>query len=514
MKDLVEIKKYILATEDQDLVLCTLVRKSGSSYRGIGSKKVIGPKTSLGLLSGGCLEASIEKSARERKSEMPFIESFSTLADEDRLLGYQTGCQGVIDILFERIPEKTSGQWQEQLDLMIPMGPQRPASGVLVTLEGDKRGKRVFTLTKPRAPTKDVLFEEWIEPLHLVVIGCGPDAPAYLPLAHSLGWTIQFIDYRRSFVDAMKLEGIEAQCVALDKMADVIPQGDRVAVLMMTHNYEADLEIMRSLRNQRVGYFGCLGPAKRYERLKKDLLDLHGEFLSEHLQSVISAPMGIFTHNNSPEEIALSTVAQIQDKLVETLKHNTWTLVLAAGASRRFGSAKALAAWDGGTLLSRALQTAEETSGHSTLVVTGGYHDQVLTELKADTVFSFNDSWEDGMGSSIAEGVAAILRHDSAAKFIVVLPVDQPFADSIHLKTLITEAQKTGRCVLTEGNGFMGPPAVIPQKYFAKAMNLRGDQGLKKVLSSSEVVAVQNFTAAQDFDSPEELAQAQEGASS
>jgi CTP:molybdopterin cytidylyltransferase MocA len=63
--------------------------------------------------------------------------------------------------------------------------------------------------------------------------------------------------------------------------------------------------------------------------------------------------------------------------------------------------------------------------------------------------------------------------------------------------------------VLTEGQGFMGPPAVLPQKFFEKALKLRGEQGLKKVLDLSDITAVKNYVAAQDFDSPQELKSAQ-----
>ena len=102
MRDLVELRAFCeLHQNDEGLVMCTLVRKSGSSYRSVGAKKLVASNgKNCGLLSGGCLEGSIEKAARERKHEMPFIESFSTLSDEDRLMGYQVGCQGVIDILF------------------------------------------------------------------------------------------------------------------------------------------------------------------------------------------------------------------------------------------------------------------------------------------------------------------------------------------------------------------------------------------------------------------------------
>ena len=73
MKDLLNIREFISERRNEELVLCTLVRKVGSSYRAVGAKKVISLSGgSIGLLSGGCLEASIEKTAREKFDEMPF----------------------------------------------------------------------------------------------------------------------------------------------------------------------------------------------------------------------------------------------------------------------------------------------------------------------------------------------------------------------------------------------------------------------------------------------------------
>ncbi|RYZ75590.1 MAG: XdhC family protein, partial [Proteobacteria bacterium] len=140
MKELKELKEFYDANFESDLVLCTLVRKSGSSYRGLAAKKLItiADGQSCGLLSGGCLEGDIVRSACESKS-FPFIKSFSTLGEEDRLMGYQTGCTGVVEILFEKLPakERTSdGNAYEKnvIDLYLPFGNRAQVVGVKVDL--------------------------------------------------------------------------------------------------------------------------------------------------------------------------------------------------------------------------------------------------------------------------------------------------------------------------------------------------------------------------------------------
>lgn len=506
MKDLFEIRKFIEThAVKEDLVLCTLIRKSGSAYRGVGSKKVVSRKKgSLGMLSGGCLEGAIDTAARERFDELPFVKSFSTLAEEDRLMGYQTGCQGVIEVLFEKIParEGDEAEWRKKIDLLIPFGHPVRARGVALQIGGPCLGYREFI--DSNRVSEEEIFEEWFAPVHAVIIGCGADADAYLPLFKSMGWSFQLMDYRRDLVKADRFFDVQAEHWPLEDLAAQVPQGDHVAVILMTHNYEADLEIVRGLRHHHLGYLGSLGPARRFERLQKDLQNFYGETLSEEFKSIVSAPIGLFPHSSSPETIALSAVAQIQQKLVETRRENVWTMILAAGASKRFGGVKALAEWQGKTFISRALTTAKTFSGSSTLVVTGGHAEALKPHLSgAETVF--NEQWSEGMGTSISRGVRAIVEKDPTAGFVVVLPVDQPFVEAEHLEKLLNLSRKSGRCVLTEGDNFMGPPAVIPRAYFENAQTLNGERGLKSILKSSDISTVPGVRASRDIDTVAEF---------
>lgn len=502
MQDQVELRKFYDTHRDQgSLILCTLVRKAGSSYRGLGAKKIVAPSgLSCGMLSGGCLEASIEKMGRERYTEMPFIASFSTLAEEDRLMGYQTGCQGVIDILFEQMEGA-------DLDLQLPFGSPAKALGVEVILNGAHLGERRFIEAHSEAADKstEALIEKWIEPVHLVILGCGADADAYLPLAKTLGWTIQFLDYRRDLASPERFRGENVKHVPLEQLAAHVPQGPQVAVVLMTHNYEADMEILRAMNQHRIGYLGCLGPAKRFERLQDDIKKMYDETVPMSLVSKASAPAGLFTHSRSPNEIALSVVAQIQGKLVQEPKAQGWSLILAAGASSRFGGPKALAQWQGETFIARALKTAQTLNSENVMTVTGGHAEAILPTI-GETLFTHNSNWQQGMGTSIAVGVQSIRILDPQAEWILILPVDQPLVTSEHLNKLVQESQTTGLCTLTlNGAGVMGAPAVLPKRFFDRARELQGDRGLKSVLKESEMTFVYSATALQDIDSEADL---------
>lgn len=317
MRDLVELRHFFKRAEEEDLVLCTIVGKTGSSYRALFAKKLISlqKQDSCGLLSGGCLEKEIEEAARECVGQLPFVRSFSTLSEEDRLMGYQKGCAGVIDVLFEKIPRRP-----DLMDLYLPYGDEVRAAGVRIHLDSKNLGERVFVSKCDMAvDIPETLIEPWATPIALTVVGCGADADPYLELSKALGWSVRFVDYRRDLARQDRFaasDNVKPELVAREKIADSLVEGPRSAVVLMTHNFEADLHIYSGLLNKKFGYLGCVGPRRRYDLLKKDLKNFFDKEPDPDWESrVVNAPPGITSANHSPAEIALSIVADIQLKL-------------------------------------------------------------------------------------------------------------------------------------------------------------------------------------------------------
>jgi xanthine dehydrogenase accessory factor len=307
MRDLIDLRAFWTAHAGSPLVLCTLVRKKHFGYRAVGAKKIVGLEgLSCGLLSGGCLEGDIERAARDHPDALPFIRSFSTMNDTDRLFGYQAGCGGVIDILFERLPDST-----QDMDLYLPFGEKPKAGGVEISLSESSLGRRIFVESSKDC---DAFFDPWISPLNLCVIGCGPDAPALADFALPMGWQVRFIDYRSNYSLPPSTPG-PAEIIPLEEIADSIGEGAHTAIMLMTHNYEADLKILSGLAGRHYGYIGCLGPRQRYEQMKRDMPKIHGIALDPEWETIVHAPAGLFINGRAPEEIALSIIAQIQSLL-------------------------------------------------------------------------------------------------------------------------------------------------------------------------------------------------------
>src|SRR5258707_4179867 len=84
-------------------------------------------------------------------------------------------------------------------------------------------------------------------------------------------------------------------------------------------------------------------------------------------------------------------------------------IVLAAGASSRMGEPKQLLRYDKETLLGRAVRAALEARLGPVVVVLGSEADAMQEEIAAlDVKIFVNQSWQDGMGSSIRCGLQAL----------------------------------------------------------------------------------------------------------
>src|SRR5215212_3478629 len=87
----------------EPVVLATVVRVTGSSYGGVGTRMVIrqeGPP--IGIVSGGCLESDLAEHAKQvHESHRPRVVTYDTRADDDAAWGLGLGCNGLIDVLLE-----------------------------------------------------------------------------------------------------------------------------------------------------------------------------------------------------------------------------------------------------------------------------------------------------------------------------------------------------------------------------------------------------------------------------
>jgi CTP:molybdopterin cytidylyltransferase MocA len=175
-----------------------------------------------------------------------------------------------------------------------------------------------------------------------------------------------------------------------------------------------------------------------------------------------------------------------------------YAVVLAAGASTRFGSAKQLVRVAGRPLLHTAVTRAAEVTGNALIVVLGSGAAQLAPLLKhSPGSVVVNQEWREGLASSIRAGVA---RLPAACSAVMLLLADQAaLAGSWRKQPQHIAAALYG--------GLCGVPAIFPRSSFRALSGLRGDTGARALLmrDPDRVVRVPMPSAAIDVDTPEDL---------
>ncbi len=181
-------------------------------------------------------------------------------------------------------------------------------------------------------------------------------------------------------------------------------------------------------------------------------------------------------------------------------------IVLAAGASTRFGSAKQLARVAGRPLLHTAVARAADVAGSAVTVVLGARAAELsplLTHSQASLVI--NRDWREGMASSIRAGVARLPGSCSA---VLLMVVDQAAVTAEDLKRLVSAWRRQPDYIVAARYGMTtGVPAIFPRTVFPDLAALRGDVGARVLLrrNPDRVVRVPMASAAIDIDTPEDL---------
>ena len=182
-------------------------------------------------------------------------------------------------------------------------------------------------------------------------------------------------------------------------------------------------------------------------------------------------------------------------------------MIMAAGASRRLGQPKQLVKYQGETLVRRISKEALNTEiGHVT-VVTGHDHEKVAHEIKdLEIDIFYNQEWEEGLGASIRNGLKYVLKPDTNA--ILLTMVDQPYVDGAHLKKLANAYDPSRPMIIASAySSTFGVPVLFDSRYFEEMMQLKGDEGGKKIFANylRDIVEIPFIEGAIDIDEKKDL---------
>lgn len=329
----------------EKLALATVISTEGPSYRSAGSRSlIVEDGTFGGGLSAGCLEGDI--ACRLEGNSTPFIVEYD-LSEEDDIRGFPFGCGGTVQVFVEPLPNANAlnaVRWLAKLHepaVMLTVVKVHESStdregytetdaenlaekGVAVgarfgisesgasslsdelskfyqlhfalickAIHQDRQSKLMAIEIEN---SKLTVFAEFFEPaINVAIFGDGEDARILQSLAHEVGMNVLRIskhDIRTSVC-----------------MLEEIPSLHRSYTVVMTHDLNLDTKVLNQLIATLPPYLGVMGPRTRTEKMLASVGADSAESLSH---PNVYAPVGLNMAAETPSEIALSIIAEIQ----------------------------------------------------------------------------------------------------------------------------------------------------------------------------------------------------------
>ena len=156
-------------------------------------------------------------------------------------------------------------------------------------------------------------MEVYIEPVEaapqLYLVGAGHVAYHLARAAAPVGFHVHVLDDREKFASAERFP--DAVEVAVDSIPDWLEKttfAPNAYVVILTRGHRYDLDALRALVPRELRYLGLIGSRAKVARLYEAL---SGEGLSAEQMQVVHAPVGLAIGAVTPQEIAVSILAEL-----------------------------------------------------------------------------------------------------------------------------------------------------------------------------------------------------------
>lgn len=329
--------------QGDEVCLVTVVGAEGSSYRKPGARMLLtGSGQRAGTISGGCLEGEVSKKAWWLTASGPSVQRYSSFFDEDSGTPYGLGCGGTVVLLLERgrVAERVIAalrrtvERRESVAILTATGGAATGTQMILGADGNvlytnpalgeaqqsvlraeaarclSEGSRMTALPLDSGEPRS-FFCERVDPAPaLWLFGAGDDAQPLVEFGHKLGWFVTVADGRSQLARPERFPFAD-QVLAMNPGSQIQPAAAD-AVVLMTHSYEQDRELLRQFLPLDFAYLGILGPRRRTLHIVEQLAAANEISMpAEDAMERLHAPVGLSIHAHSPAAIALSIAAEI-----------------------------------------------------------------------------------------------------------------------------------------------------------------------------------------------------------
>ncbi|HEU5081223.1 MAG TPA: XdhC/CoxI family protein [Opitutaceae bacterium] len=333
----------------------------------------------IGSISGGCLEEDLLLKAKTvYETGKPQVVVYDTTDENDLVWGVGLGCHGIVHLTLERVSgvplhfaelkslwrarqaavlatafgdeassvARAVGLYSESGTIFsealqgvetLVAAPEVAANDNTATNEVSPRlaiggggnsqfspeslAKRTleaqanqYASTTIGAERVQVLFEYLPPPFCLNIFGAGDDAQPLCRVAKELGWIVRVFDPRPAFATQERFPSADEVVLYRTEFPDVSSIDRWSAAVVMTHHYRYDVPLLSAVLRSRAPYVGLLGPKKRAEKILGDL-EAQGLTIDAAMRARLRAPVGLDLGSTSPEQVALSIIAEIEASL-------------------------------------------------------------------------------------------------------------------------------------------------------------------------------------------------------
>jgi molybdenum cofactor cytidylyltransferase len=206
--------------------------------------------------------------------------------------------------------------------------------------------------------------------------------------------------------------------------------------------------------------------------------------------------------NPSLERVLIGAVGT-DDPVIECWRRVS-AVVLAAGASKRFGRPKQLLPIAGTTMIEHVLNVLRASSVDEVVVVLGHSAAQVAGRIPPGCRTVLNEDWEAGVSWSIRAGLEAIDDKAEAALFVLA---DQPHINSEAIERILQAYYGSIKSIVVPAyRGQSGAPVLFDRSLFSALKALRGDVGGRQIIArfADQVLTVEMQSSDMfiDIDTP------------
>ncbi len=307
--------------------LATIIKKMGAAPREEGAKMFIGDDGAFfGTVGGGCVEAEVwqeaKNVAKKEQAKVLHYRMDGTLLEDEGMI-----CGGNVDIFLEPIYMSYRNLYAAVRDLekkggnalIITRYAENSFSKSLILEDGSVVGDDAGEISEEqfrsylneRRPIirDDTIIEPVVSTSLLYLFGAGHVSQYVSKIATMVDFNVVVVDDRGDFANRERFP--EAHEIIVEDFHKVFERisffgNEYVAILTRGHKYDA--LVLEEVIKRPPRYIGMIG-SKRKTRMIMDHLKKKG--VDENILKSVHAPIGIDIQSETPQEIAVSIVAEL-----------------------------------------------------------------------------------------------------------------------------------------------------------------------------------------------------------